>query len=64
MHNHISLTYSETYTNCTERLSTVQYEGDHVTFVTNKIIKNENLIIRQNECQPQKQPNMGDKLKN
>ena len=44
MHNNISLTYSETYMNCTERLSTTQYGGDLVTLcnVPYVTIKNKN----------------------
>ena len=54
---------------CAERRSTAQCERDLitfvdiicllVTFVTNKKIKNKNLIIHQNKCWPQKQINMG-----
>ena len=62
---------------CFERRSSTQYEGDLVTlcgiscnvcryyvvtFVTTKIIKNKILIIHQNKCWPQKQPNMGEML--
>ena len=36
--------------------------GDVVTFVHNKIIKNKKFNYPPKQCQPEKQPNMGDML--